>query len=1543
MSGKRQVFAAVTAAVIFAVMLDPWLANAQVATTNVEGTVYRADGTTASGTLLVRWPAFSTALHQSVAAGSISTTIGSNGLVNLNLAPNAGAYPAGTYYTAVYHLSDGTVSKEYWVVPATTTTTISAVRAQLVPATIAVQPVSKSYVDNSIAAVTGNYVPLAGGTMSGPLQLSSDPVSSNQAATKHYADMLAAAELPLTGGSLSGTLNTPDAASKLPRVNVQHPDFGTASGCANAADPTGQKDSTCAIQAAITWAENNKQGENYPPVYFPPGNYKVSGNLSDNGSIKYAADGATLLIANGYAASIGNQIFSGTALLPRYINAPFTGPVDELMFNSTRGTSLGVNAISGKFNFYYRTGTIPGTSNYVYGQLNHFYQSTGMLDSVPGCWGYQGTCYDSEHILDNQGMDIFAGGGASANVLSMTHVGVGDTIGGAYYISSFGGSVDNGGPEGTKGWDVFVSEAADTWTGAVASGHGGAGQTMIYATCSTDCGSANYGIETGPGVTNGGSPAMVGQGLWVTDEQSTVASGQIESVASASGETPGTMTVNITSGLSNLAVSTCEATLASTLSPIANPSGSGSQTVTFTVNDVSGSCTAGGLISFSGTNHEQALISSVTAPSGGQQTVTANIRLYHEAGSYIFENPNSDAGLFADIVANHTNGLNFPFEVLGVQSISGNTAVMWWRYWYSGDTPSGVGTGFPYGRMSLIASTPVSMSNTGGTVSVPIIGGLPNAMTFNHASAVYISTASNPAFDGPCTGPTVAVTSNPNLWSLTCTQSSSNGDSATGATITLTDSTNDNPYGNSRVNFYHGAAIVDSQDYSAPIVVNDVTNYPVDGKEFQVEPNEMALASGDSLVESHSTAQFHNYVGSVGVQNPTAYVAEGIDLTFSGISNNQGLNWNNLPLFFKNATPQTQYQYFGGTSVPPNYAGAQGLWGNYFELQEPPTLGGSVININGCPPSPSSCSDPNYYYNLFYFVGNGGSNYAQYFPAVNTMQWNGRQQFNATTAVAGSFTAAQINGEVTVDGTTYTSVNAAWNAAVALANTSGKDQTVRLGPGTFNVTGTMSEPSNGACVNLVGSAGTTVNADSGTATTLNVSANLGGDVFYLGNAAQAQGCTFRDLVVLANANATHGFELQWFRGLLIDNVAVNDTTADGILLGEESTTNGHQSNFLMRNVTVSYSASAFTPANRPAYGVHLQKTAIDSYMDDIVVRNALTAAIYNEGTGNTGYLVHGFGYPYTCTTAPCVNNASSATAANASYATSYVIDDVGGGGSVWTDTYADSPAIAGFYVGANGVAIKGGHIQWPDLTSFPSANLAYVASNVTNNMLVADVSCLGMNSGVNWITYAGASGNPPTFSSVHNLTGCGNYVQDLNPAEVTGFSSGGANINDPSGAVPRVWSTPIAAAASYPAYSAQLYSGYQGDAYQAHFSGVAPFFNVTSQGTIRTNGGIALSTIINTASALTLTAANKNVIANASAGAQTITLPSCYTPLADRSSPTGLEFTIIKSDTSANAVTAQTVSSQQINYQGVLASTLSITSPGKRTLICGPDYNWYAY
>ncbi|HEV2619481.1 MAG TPA: hypothetical protein VGU23_06025, partial [Acidobacteriaceae bacterium] len=133
-------------------------AVAQVTTTQVSDTVYHADGTTATGTVVISWPAFTTSTGQSVPSGNTSVTIAAGGALNVALAPNSGANPVGTYYTVVYHLDDGTVSRQYWVVPSSASAvTISAIESTVVPISVAMQTVSKSYVDTAIAsALTGH-------------------------------------------------------------------------------------------------------------------------------------------------------------------------------------------------------------------------------------------------------------------------------------------------------------------------------------------------------------------------------------------------------------------------------------------------------------------------------------------------------------------------------------------------------------------------------------------------------------------------------------------------------------------------------------------------------------------------------------------------------------------------------------------------------------------------------------------------------------------------------------------------------------------------------------------------------------------------------------------------------------------------------------------------------------------------------------------------------------------------------------------------------------------------------------------------------------------------------------------------------------------------------------------------------------------------------------------------------------------------------------------------------------------------------------------
>ena len=226
------------------------------ALTTISDTVYRADGTAASGTVLISWPSFQTAGGDAVAAGNLSVTIGPAGAFTAQLVPNVGASPAGTYYVVVFQLDDGTVRTEYWAVAATSPTTIAAVLTtpgtglanfgvtQLdVNAAVAglgatvvhlagtetitgtkqftVPPslptpvgpndaTNKGYVDAAVLTVgSGAYVAIAGGTMTGPLTLPGAPTAPNQAADRQYVDGGLAVKADLVNGTVpSGELGT---------------------------------------------------------------------------------------------------------------------------------------------------------------------------------------------------------------------------------------------------------------------------------------------------------------------------------------------------------------------------------------------------------------------------------------------------------------------------------------------------------------------------------------------------------------------------------------------------------------------------------------------------------------------------------------------------------------------------------------------------------------------------------------------------------------------------------------------------------------------------------------------------------------------------------------------------------------------------------------------------------------------------------------------------------------------------------------------------------------------------------------------------------------------------------------------------------------------------------------------------------------------------------------------------------------------------------------------------------------------------------------
>jgi hypothetical protein len=184
------------------------IANAQaLTTTTVQGTVYLANGQVGSGTVNVSWPTFTTANGLVIAAGHTMVTIPQDGFLSVSLTPNVGATPAGLFYTAIYQMSDGTTSTQYWVVPTAAQVSLGQVQAQLMPAAQAVQTVSKSYVDQSIAELTGSLLTASGGTLSGNLYLNGDPTQPLQAADKHYVDSASNMGIPLTGGNMTGPLD----------------------------------------------------------------------------------------------------------------------------------------------------------------------------------------------------------------------------------------------------------------------------------------------------------------------------------------------------------------------------------------------------------------------------------------------------------------------------------------------------------------------------------------------------------------------------------------------------------------------------------------------------------------------------------------------------------------------------------------------------------------------------------------------------------------------------------------------------------------------------------------------------------------------------------------------------------------------------------------------------------------------------------------------------------------------------------------------------------------------------------------------------------------------------------------------------------------------------------------------------------------------------------------------------------------------------------------------------------------------------------------
>lgn len=508
-------------------------AAAQVATTTVQDTVYRADGTVAGGSVVVSWPAFTTAAGQAVAAGNTSVTLGANGALSVAVAPNAGATPDGTYYTAVFHLNDGSTSQQYWVIPVSATpVTLSAIETEVLPVSVAMQTASRAYVDAKVAQVTSGgtqsgttYVPTTGGTMTGPLVLPGDPVTPTQAADKHYVDTNVSQLAAGVGQKVSmvptvtQTVSQP-AGTQL-QVNTLNGEF-YANGFQSGDGGNGIANALTACSAGSgcrVLADPSYGGEPVSVTAIPE-----QGRVVDQ---RGGADSETFVDpVNAAPGSIGETLSQITT----------TSDANSRVAGSGIGTTRLTLSL---FNNVYA-----GGSN----------QSPSNIESAP----YQKANYGVASQMGN----YFAAGQHVQDEHTINCYAVGDCLEGSYYLTTEGGYRDIS-DEGAHPFDLQVNEDWQAFQGTCTSGCT-TGSTSVTVTATAGGGTQGEGrflidknpaktITTGQLVSAGGGVGGVSSSATFTGTSFPV-SVFLETAAAATSQpkdiAPGTVTLPIaTSGV----------------------------------------------------------------------------------------------------------------------------------------------------------------------------------------------------------------------------------------------------------------------------------------------------------------------------------------------------------------------------------------------------------------------------------------------------------------------------------------------------------------------------------------------------------------------------------------------------------------------------------------------------------------------------------------------------------------------------------------------------------------------------------------------------------------------------------------------------------------------------------------------------------------------------------------------------------------------------------------------------------------------------------
>ncbi len=465
---------------VVALMAMVQVAMAQMPTTQVQDTVYLANGSPAQGTVLINWSAFETSGGLAVPAGTTSATLSTSGVLSVSLAANAGATPAGSYYTVVYHLSDGSTNREYWVVPVSSTpVTVAMIRSSVLPSSVALQTVTKSYVDQAIAAAiplagSSEYVLVSGDTMTGPLVLPGDPTAPLQAADKNYVDENVAgleaglaqkvsllpsasqavaqpAGTSLGVNSLNGELYASQFQSGTGNNGIANATAGSncTSGCTLVAEPTY---STSGSYEG--WAGDSLSGSSGPGWAFMTFLRDLRGG-SDTEVFKDPHNVLRPGLENAHAI-VDTRTRSAAQLAAAY------GP-STIEYNSM---DISQTAMNGGSNLYPQGLYIP------------YFKSTYSAMAMTGNYYAQG-----QRSLDSQAVNCF---------------GVGDCLIGSRYVTTSEGWRDNG-DEGTHPYDISVTEDPKVPSGICSGGcTTGSTQISIGSLSNTDLGEGRFVIDKNP-------------------------------------------------------------------------------------------------------------------------------------------------------------------------------------------------------------------------------------------------------------------------------------------------------------------------------------------------------------------------------------------------------------------------------------------------------------------------------------------------------------------------------------------------------------------------------------------------------------------------------------------------------------------------------------------------------------------------------------------------------------------------------------------------------------------------------------------------------------------------------------------------------------------------------------------------------------------------------------------------------------------------------------------------------------------------------------